>query len=177
MRNSEREARDMTNPFKLIKLYFTERDYYEQRKRYMKLQKKYRKDMKAQVKEFCPWSGYYMHKMITTMLEFYYKTYEAKDCCWSESAWEGKTAVYLKEALDWAEKLDAIEDIDCDELIAIAQKDGQLFSDYLKQYEEKVGYLMDSEALLSGVAYSYLEKKYTKAMYNVIGEHIWEWMD
>lgn len=167
----------MTNPFKLIKLYFTERDYYEQRKRYMKLQKKYRKDMKAQVKEFCPWSGYYMHKMITTMLEFYYKTYEAHDCCWSESAWEGKVAESLKKALDAADELDRIEDLEPEELIAIAQKGGKAFEDYVKQYEDKVGYLMDSEALLSGVAYSYLEKKYTKAMYNVIGEHIWEWMD
>jgi hypothetical protein len=34
-----------------------------------------------------------------------------------------------------------------------------------------------SEALLSGVAYTYLEEKYTKALYNIIGEHIWEWCD
>ena len=51
------------------------------------------------------------------------------------------------------------------------------FEDYVKQYEDKVGYLMDSEALLSGVAYSYLEKKYTTTLYNIIGNHIWEWMD
>ena len=167
----------MTNPFKLIKLYFTERDYYEQRKRYMKLQKKYRKEMKAQAKEFCPWSGYYMHKMITTMLEFYYKTYEAHDCCWSESAWNGTVAGSLKRALDAAEELDRLDDLEYAELIDIAKQDGKAFEDYVKQYEEKVGYLMNSDALLSGVADSYLEKKHTTALYNIIGEHIWEWMD
>ena len=167
----------MTNLFKLIKLYFTERDYYEQRKRYMKLQKKYRKELKKQAKEFCPWSGYYMHKMITTMLEFYYKTYEAKDCCWRESAWNGTVAESLKRALDAADELDRLDDLEYAELTDIAKKDGKAFEDYLKQYEEKVGYLMNSDALLSGVAYSYLEKKYTTALYNIIGEHIWEWMD
>ncbi len=167
----------MTNPFKLIKLYFTERDYYEQRKRYMKRQKKYRKELKKQAKEFCPWSGYYMHKMITTMLEFYYKTYEAKDCCWSESAWNGTVAESLKKAIDAAEELDRLDDLEYAELTDIAKKDGKAFEDYIKQYEEKVGYLMNSDALLSGVAYSYLEKKYTTALYNIIGEHIWEWMD
>ena len=69
--------------FRAIKLWFTDRKYYHQRKRYMKLQKAYRNEMKKQVNEFCPWSGYYMHKMVVTMLEFYYKTYAAKDCCWS----------------------------------------------------------------------------------------------
>ena len=167
----------MTNPFKIIKLYFTERDYYEQRKRYMKLQKKYRKELKKQAKEFCPWSGYYMHKMITTMLEFYYKTYEAKDCCWSESAWNGTVAESLKRALDAADELDRLDDLEYAELTDIAKKDGKAFEDYIKQYEDKVRYLMDSEPLLSGVAYNYLEKKYTKTLYNIIGEHIWEWCD
>jgi len=163
--------------FRGIKLWFTDRNYYYQRKRYMKLQKEFRNEMKKQSKEFCPWSGYYMHKMIITMLEFYYKTYEAKDCCWSESAWNGKVAESLKKALDAADELDKLDDFEYSELIKIAEQDGQLFYDYLKQYEEKVGYLMDSESLLSGVAYSYLEKKYTTALYNIIGNHIWEWMD
>lgn len=163
--------------FRGLKLYFTDKPYYEQRKRYMKLQKKYRKELKKQAKEFCPWSGWYMHKMITTMLEFYHKTYEAKDCCWSESAWNGKVAASLKEAIDMAVELDKIDDYEYAELIELAKKDDVLFTDYLKQYEDKVGYLMDSEALLSGVAYCYLEKKYTTALYNIIGNHIWEWMD
>lgn len=162
---------------KQIKLYFTNKSYYEQRKRYMAQQKAVRKELKKQAKEFCPWSGYYMHEMIVTMLEFYYKTYEAHDCCWSESAWSDKVAASLKEALDMAAELDKIDDYEYAELIEIAKKDDALFADYLKQYEDKVGYLMDSEALLSGVAYSYLEKKYTKALYNIIGEHIWEWCD
>ena len=163
--------------FKPIKLWFTDRNYYYQRKRFMKLQKKYRKKLVKQAKEFFPWSGYYLHQMIVTMLEFYYKTYEAKDCCWSESAWNGEVAASLKEAIDMAVELDKIDDHENVELIEIAKKDDVLFADYLKQYEDKVGYLTDSEALLSGVAYSYLEKKYTTALYNIIGNYIWEWMD
>ena len=163
--------------FRSIKLWFKDRNYYYQRKRYMKLQKKYRNELKKQSKEFCPWSGYYMHKMITTMLEFYYKTYEAHDCCWTESAWNGTVAASLKEAIDTAAELDKLDDLEYSDLIELAKKDGVTFSDYVKQYEDKVGYLMDSEALLSGVAEVYLEKKYTVALYNIIGNHIWEWMD
>lgn len=163
--------------FKLIKMYFKDREYYEQRKRFMKRQKAFRKEMIKQAKEFCPWSGYYMHKMVTTMLEFYYATYEAKDCCWSESAWNGTVAESLKGALDTVAELDKVDDLDRVELIETAKKDGKAFEDYVKQYEEKVSYLIDSEALLSGVAYSYLEKKYTIALYNIIGNHIWEWID
>jgi hypothetical protein len=163
--------------FKGIKLWFTDRDYYYQRKRYTKRQKAYRKKLVKQAKELCPWSGYYMHKMICTMLEFYYKTYEAKDCCWSESAHEGKVAASLKEALDAAANIDWIDDLDYAELIKVAKRDGVDFYNYVKQYEEKVGFDVTSEALLSGVAYTYLEEKYTKALYNIIGEHIWEWCD
>ena len=163
--------------FRAIKLWFTDRKYYHQRKRYMKLQKAYRNEMKKQAKEFCPWSGYYMHKMIVTMLEFYYKTYEAKDCCWSESAWNGKVAETIKPAIDTAKDLDSIEDLEPEELIAIAQKDGAAFTDFVKQYEEKVEFKIESIALLGGVAYSYLEKKYTTTLYNIIGNHIWEWCD
>lgn len=163
--------------FNGLKLFFTDRPYYEQWKRYMIRQEAFRKEMIKQAKEFCPWSGYYMHKMITTMLEFYYKTYEAKDCCWSESAWNGKVAESLKKALEAADELDRLDDLEYAELTDIAREDGKAFEDYVKQYEEKVGYLMNSDALLSGVAYSYLEKKYTTAMYNIIGNHIWEWMD
>jgi hypothetical protein len=163
--------------FRAIKLWFTDRNYYYQRKRYMKLQRQFRNEMQKQAKEFCPWSGYYMHKMIVTMLEFYYKTYEAKDCCWSESAWNGKVAETIKPAIDAAKDLDSIEDLEPEELIAIAQKDGAAFTDFVKQYEEKVEFKIESIALLSGVAYTYLEEKYTKALYNIIGKHIWEWCD
>ena len=163
--------------FRAIKLWFKDRNYYNQRKRYLKLQTTFRKELKKQAKDFCPWSGYYMHKMIVTMLDFYYKTYEAQDCCWSESAWTGRIAASLKEVLEVAADLDKIDDLNEVELVNLAEKDGVTFSDYVKQYEEKVGYLMESEALYSGVAYSYLEQKYTKAMYSLIGEHLWEWMD
>jgi len=163
--------------FRGLKLYFTDRPYYKQWKPYMKRQKAVRKELKKQAKEFCPWSGYYMHKMIVTMLEFYYKTYEAKDCCWSESAWNGKVAETIKPAIDAAKDLDSIEDLEPEELIVIAQKDGAAFTDFVKQYEEKVEFKIESIALLGGVAYSYLEKKYTTTLYNIIGNHIWEWMD
>jgi hypothetical protein len=160
-----------------IKLWFTDRNYYHQRKRFMRRQKAARKELKKQINDFCPWSGYYLHKMICTMLEFYYKTYEAKDCCWSESACTGKVAESLKQAIDAATELDRIDDLDHDKLITVAKRDGIAFYNYLKQYEEKVGFNIDKEALLSGVAYNYLEEKYTKALYNIIGEHIWEWCD
>ena len=163
--------------FRGIKLYFTDRNYYYQRKHYMARQKAVRKELKKQAKEFCPWSGYYMHKMIVTMLEFYHKTYEAKDCCWTEAACNGKVAESLKQAVDAATNLDWIDDFDQAKLIRIAKEDGIAFYNYLKQYEEKVGFDVNSEALLSGVAYTYLEEKYTKALYNIIGEHIWEWCD
>jgi hypothetical protein len=163
--------------FRGIKLWFTDRNYYYQRKRYMARQRAVRKELKKQVKEFCPWSGYYMHKMICTMLKFYHKTYEAKDCCWSESAHEGKVAESLKQAVDAAANIDWIDDLDYAELIKVAKRDGVDFYNYVKQYEEKVGFDVTSEALLSGVAYTYLEEKYTKALYNIIGEHIWEWCD
>lgn len=163
--------------FSGIKLWFTDRNYYYQRKRYMKRQKAVRKELKKQVKEFNPWSGYYMHKMIITMLEFYYKTYEAKDCCWSESAWNGKVAETIKPAIDAAKDLDSLDDLEAEELIAVAQKDGAAFTDFVKQYEEKVEFKIESVVLLGGVAYSYLEKKYTTVLYNIIGNHIWEWCD
>jgi hypothetical protein len=165
----------MTNPFKIIKLYFTERDYYEQRKRYMKLQKKYRKDLKRQSKEFCPWSGYYMHKMITTMLEFYLKTYEACDCCWSEENRVKKIASQLKKALQYANDLDTYEDLDEEELLAIADKEPG-FKKYVEKWEKKTGTKANPK-LMYGIAWDYFEKKYTEGMYTEIGKHIWEWCD
>lgn len=165
----------MTNPFKIIKLYFTERDYYEQRKRYMKLQKKYRKDLKKQSKEFCPWSGYYMHKMITTMLEFYLKTYEARDCCWSEENRVKKIASQLKKALQYANDLDTYEDLEEEELLAIADKEPG-FKKYVEKWEKKTGTKANPK-LMYGIAWDYFEKKYTEGMYTEIGKHIWEWCD
>ena len=163
--------------FRGLKLYFTDRPYYVQWKRYMKRQKGFRKQLIKQAKEFCPWSGWYMNEMIKTMLNFYYKTYESQDCCWSESARTGKITESLKAAIDEAKNLEWLEDLDHAELINVAKRDGVDFYNFLKSYEEKVGYDITNEALLSGVAYSYLEEKYTKAMYNIIGEHIWEWCD
>ena len=166
--------------FRGIKLWFTDRPYYEQWKRYMKRQDAVRKKLKKQVKEFCPWSGYYMHEIIRTMLEFYHKTYLAKDCCWSEDGRLEEIATSLGVALHWADELDRIEDLEYNELIEIAQKD-KAFAKYVSVWENKCNCRLDDsnhkEALLGGIAEAYLNEKYTKAMYKIIGEHIWEWCD
>lgn len=160
---------------KVIKLFFTDRNYYNQRKRYMKRQKAARKEMIKQAKEFCPWSGWYMHKMIVTMLEFYHKTYEAGDCCWSEEQRVKRVAAQTKKALDSAHDLDMYEDLEEEELLAIADKEPG-FKKYVEKWENKTG-TKANPTLMYGIAYDYFEKKYTKAMYDEIGKHIWEWCD
>ena len=98
--------------FRTIKLYFSNRAYYEQYKRYIKRQKAVRKKLRKLAKEFCPWSGWYMNEMIKTMLHFYHKTYLAKDCCWSEESRLEEKATSLGVALHWADELDRIEDLE-----------------------------------------------------------------
>ena len=170
----------MKHLFNGIKLYFTDRPYYEQWKRYTKLQKRARKAMKLQAKEFCPWSGWYMNEMIKLMLKFYTETYEAGDCCWRETESRLERARDMRQALDYAEKLELIEDLDYSELIEMAKKD-KAFDKYITAWEKKVNATIDDsnhkEALLGGLAEDYLTDKYTKAMYKIIGEHIWEWCD
>jgi oligoendopeptidase F len=161
--------------FKLIKMYFKERDYYEQRKRYMKLQKAFRKEMVKQSKEFCPWSGWYMHKMIVTMLEFYHKTYAAGDCCWSAYDRVKKKASQLEKTLQYAKALDTYEDMEEAELLAIADKEPG-FKKYVEKWEKKTGTKANPK-LMYGIAWDYFEKKYTEGMYTEIGKHIWEWCD
>ncbi len=166
--------------FRKIKLYFTDRPYYEQLKRYEKLQKAVRKKLKKQVKNFCPWSGYYMHEMVKTMLEFYHKTYLAGDCCWREKSGVEEIATSLGVAMHWAEELERLNDMYEEEVISIAQKD-EAFDKYVSDWEAKIGSKISEcnhpDALLAGLAEEYLTEKYTKAMYKVIGEHIWEWCD
>ena len=166
--------------FKIIKLYFTDRKYYEQRKRYMKLQKKYRKELKKQAKEFCPWSGWYMHKMITTMLDFYHETYLAGDCCWSEDKRRLNIANSIAKSVHYMEALEVLDNWNYPELIAEAKKD-PVFPARVAAFEKEIGKSITdcdhSEALLAGVAYDFLEEKYTTALYNNIGKHIWEWCD
>ena len=166
--------------FKGLRLYFTDRPYYEQVKRYMKRKKAVHKRLKKQVKEFCPWSGYYMHEMIKTMLEFYHKTYLAGDCCWSIESRLEENATSLGVALHWAEELETLDNLEDSELISIAQKD-KAFKEYVAAWENKVSATVEDsnnkEVLLGALANEYLNKKYTKAMYEIIGEHIWEWCD
>lgn len=163
--------------FRNIKYYFTNKSYYKQRKRYLKLQKEFRKKLKKQAEDFCPWSGCYMHNMIKTMLEFYYKTYEAGDCCWSEEQRIKGIVGSLKRALDYANNFDTYEDLNEEDLIALAEKEYG-FKMYLEKWEKKTGLdTKEKPAFLYGVAWEYFEKKYTKGMYDTIGKHIWEWCD
>ncbi len=166
--------------FRTIKLYFSNRAYYEQYKRYIKRQKAVRKKLRKLAKEFCPWSGWYMHEMIKTMLDFYHKTYLAGDCCWREEGRREEIATILGMSVHWAEELDKVDDLENAELLEIAQKD-KAFEKYVSVWEKKVNFTVEDsnhkKELLSGLAQEYLTEKYTKAMYQIIGEHIWEWCD
>lgn len=165
---------------KNIKLYFTDRTYYEQRKLYLKCLKTVRKNMKKQIKNFSPWSGYYMHEMVKTMLEFYHQVYLSGNCCWSEESRREEIATVLGTAVHWAKELERLEDLENEELIEIAQKD-TAFTEYVASWEAKVDFKVNEsnymDLLLASLAEEYLNEKYTKAMYKIIGEHIWEWCD
>ena len=170
----------MKHLFNGIKLYFTDRPYYKRWKRYTKLQKKYRKELKKQAKEFCPWSGWYMNEMIKTMLNFYHETYLAGDCCWSEDTRRLHIANSIAEAVHYSEALDKLDEWNYPEIIAEAQH-YSTFIDRVAAFEKEIGKSITDcehfEALLAGVAYDFLEEKYTTALYNIIGKHIWEWCD
>lgn len=149
---------------------------YEQRKRYKKRLKNVRKKLKKQATEFRPWSGWYMHEMIKTMLEFYHETYLAKYCCWSEEGILEEIATSLGVALHWANELDRLDGLEDKELLEIT-KNSVAFEKYVTDWENKVGHKADNTQMLAGLAMSFLTEKYTKAMYKIIGEHIWEWCD
>jgi hypothetical protein len=159
----------------MIKLYFTDRPYYEQRKRFNKLQREFRKKLRKQAKEFRPWSGYYIHEMIQTMLEFYHKTYAAKDCCWSESARLGRIEKSLADTLQYFDALDKIDCIETYELLEIAEKEPE-FENYLAEWSKDCE-LDVTDKRRGYLAYSFLEKIYTERLYNNIGKHIWDWCD
>ena len=166
--------------FRAIELYFTDRPYYEQQKRFFRRQKAVRKKLKKLVKKFCPWSGYYIHEMIKTMLEFYHKTYLAGDCCFSEESRVEEIATSLGVAIHWANEIERLDELDDDELAYIVKKD-TAFEQYVAVWEAKIGHPItecsNQDAMLSSLALEYLTEKYTIAMYKVIGEHIWEWCD
>lgn len=161
--------------FKSIRFWFTDRTKHKQWKRYAKRQKAYRRKLVKQAKEFCPWSGWYMHEMMKTMLEFYNKTYEAGDCCHSTEERVKKIAAQTRKALEYAEDLDTYEDLSEEELLAMAEKEYG-FRKYVEKWEKKTGTKANPK-LMYGIAYDYYEKKYTEALYNIIGKHIWEWCD
>ena len=162
--------------FKSIKLWFTNRDYYYQRKRYLKLQRNVRRKLRKQLSEFCPWSGYYMHEMIKIMLEFYYAVYKAKDCCWSESARLGKIEKSLAETLQYFDLLEQLDEVDAEsELLPQAEAEPG-FKNYLQEWS-KENDMQVTDVMRPYLAYSFLEKIYTERLYNSIGKHIWEWCD
>ncbi len=161
--------------FRAIKLYFTNRPYYEQWKRYMKRQRAVRRTLKKRSKEFCPWSGYYMHEMIRVMLEFYHETYKEKDCCWSESARLCKVEKSLEAAINYTNLLDTIDDLETAELLVIAENEPE-FTSYLLNWS-KENDMKVTDKNRGYLAYAFLEKIYTERLYNIIGKHIWEWCD
>ena len=161
--------------FRGIKLWFTNRPYYEQWKRYMKRQDAVRKKLKKLVKEFCPWSGYYMHEMVRTMLDFYQETYLAGDCCWSEENRLEEIATCLSITKHWADELERINELETDELINIAGTDPE-FDKYLENWT-KTHEMQVTDKNRGYLAYDFLEKIYTERLYNNIGKHIWEWCD
>ena len=162
--------------FRGLKLWLTNRPYYKQWKRYMKRQDTVRKKLKKQVKEFCPWTGYYLHDMIKTMLEFYHDVYSTRDCCWSEPSRLEKIEKSLAETLQYFDLLEKIDDVDADsELLPIAEAEPE-FEDYLKTWTEENG-MKVTDTVKPCFAYSFLEKIYTERLYNSIGKHIWEWYD
>ena len=164
--------------FRGIKLWFTNKPYYHQRKRYMKLQKTYRAKLQKQAKEFCPWSGWYIHEMVKTMLEFYEKTYTAQDCCWTTEEHTNKVAEQVRIALDFSAKLDMIDDVDsCDELIPFAKEYSEEFSAYCDEVNKRLEDETYAKRFPGYVAYEFLEKKYTSELYNTIGKYIWGWYD
>lgn len=163
-----------------IQLYFTNRSYFEQRRRYKKLQRKARKKLKALVNHFCPWSGAYMHDIIRLMLDFYAEVYTSRDCCFSNEGHLEEVATSLNVALAYAEKIDEVDKLSDEELLNIV-KDDAIFDEYVSTWEKKANARVtdsnNKEALFGSLANAYLTEKFTKAMYKIIGEHIWNWWD
>ena len=81
----------------------------------------------------------------------------------------------LEKTLQYAKALDTHEDMEEAELLAIAEKEPG-FKKYVEKWENKTG-TKANPTLMYGIAWDYFEKKYTKAMYDEIGKHIWEWCD
>ena len=168
----------------MLKLFFTNNKKYKELRRYKKRQRKYRRKLIQLSKKFAPWSGYYMHEMITVMVEFFYKTYLCGDCIYSENERRLDIVKEQEEVRQYAITLESIEEMSEDELLAQAQIDGEIFNSYVvkmlqkcypESYEQIEG---DKKARLTAAyAYSYLVDKYTKAFYESLGKYIWGWSD
>ena len=168
----------------MLKLFFTNNSKYNELRRYEKRQRKYRRQLIRLSKKFAPWSGYYMHEMITVMLEFFYKTYLCGDCIYSENARRLDIVKEQEEVRQYALTLEALEEMSEEQLLAKAQTDGQLFNTYVTQmlqkcYPESYAQIAgDKKARLTAAyAYSYLVDKYTRSFYESLGKYIWGWSD
>ena len=165
----------MIHPFYSLKLFFTDRTHYNNRKQYLKVQRNYRKQLIKLSKKFCPWSGYYMHEMIMTMVNFYSDVYKNKLNTWSLDERTDDIANQLHAVQCMAKSLEHIDDADDKELIADANSLPE-FRTYIEEWETKWSRKV-TDKLLSGLAYDFLEKYYTSKIYQYIGQNIWNWSD
>lgn len=167
----------MKNIVRMIKLYVTDRERYNEHKEYSKLQKDVRRKLKKAAKEFCPWSGFYIHEVNTIMINFYRAVYSKGLCCWTESARTGALNESLETAVAAADMLSFIDEAEMPDVIAIAKKDGVAFYKHAKAFASEFSFDLENEFNLYAAAYDYLCTKFTKQFYNTIGEHIWDWCD
>ena len=167
--------------YKETRLFFTDINNYKDYIAYKKIEKKFKNKMKKLLADFHPWSGWYMHEVITTMLTFYRDVYDSKHCVYAADEWRLPIVAQLKEACDYATNLEYLETMEQEELISIAEKDGVAFRNYVLKFSNDsdvdIKQLKEKSAFYSGLAYEYLSKKYTRKMYEILGNHIWDWCD
>lgn len=162
--------------FNSIFLFFTDRPYFYERRRYLKLQRHARREMIKLSREFAPWSGWYFHEMAKLMIRFYYHTYKAGDCCWSAQERIDKIADSLQEAIDYIEKLEELDEMGHEELLALGEADPK-FEPWLARWEKKNKMTVTKDVFKSALIYEYFDQKYTKTIYDIVGKHVWEWCD
>ena len=161
-----------------LKLFFTDRERFNSRMRYLKLQRTMRRKLRKLANTFLPWSGYYMHEMVKTMIDFYLETYQAGDCCWRDEKYLKDIVDTLAQVKHYLDNLDKTDELEAAELITTA-KTFPDFKTFCKEFAAEIGTPSSklSEAMKGVAAYEFLEKKYTSMVYKLIGEHIWEWCD
>jgi hypothetical protein len=119
-----------------------------------------------------------MHEMVQTMIDFYFETYQAGDCCWREEKYLKSIVESLAQVKHYLDNLAKTDELDATELITNAETFPD-FKDFCKDFAAEMGTTPKrlSEAMKAVAAYEFLEKKYTSMVYKLIGEHIGEWCD